>query len=105
MDTANLEQAQVYYNQGLEHLKSGNLDGVIECFEQALKFNPNFAEVHNQIGMIQLQIQRFSQAIQLFDNAVMRGEGKNKGRLQLNIPIGPQINQEVSSLPLFLSQM
>jgi tetratricopeptide (TPR) repeat protein len=47
METANLEQAQVSYNQGLAHLKSGNLDEVIECFREALLLNPNFAEVHN----------------------------------------------------------
>lgn len=28
METANLEQAQVSYNQGLAHLKSGNLDAL-----------------------------------------------------------------------------
>ncbi|MCC5604706.1 tetratricopeptide repeat protein [Nostoc favosum] len=52
METANLEQAQVSYNQGLAHLKSGNLDAVIKCFREALLLNPNFAEVHNTIGLI-----------------------------------------------------
>ncbi|MEH2230631.1 MAG: hypothetical protein V7K71_13450 [Nostoc sp.] len=37
METANLEQAQVSYNQGLAHLKSGNLDAVIECLFFDLK--------------------------------------------------------------------
>ncbi|WP_292844013.1 tetratricopeptide repeat protein [Nostoc sp. NMS8] len=32
METANLKQAQVSYNRGLSHLKSGNLDAAIECF-------------------------------------------------------------------------
>ena len=70
METANLEQAQVSYNQGLAHLKSGNLDAVIECFREALLLNPNFAEVHNTIGLIQFQIEKYENAIQLFDNAL-----------------------------------
>ena len=51
-------------------LLSGNLSGVIECFRNALYFYPNFAEVHNTIGMIQFQIEKYEGAIQLFDNAL-----------------------------------
>ncbi|QFS51838.1 tetratricopeptide repeat protein [Nostoc sphaeroides] len=43
METANLELAQVCYNQGLAHLKSGNLDAVIECFREALLLNSHLA--------------------------------------------------------------
>ncbi|MCC5610036.1 tetratricopeptide repeat protein [Nostoc sp. CHAB 5834] len=53
----------------MAHLKSGNLDAVIECFGEALLLNPNFAEIHNTIGLIQFQIEKYENAIQLFDNA------------------------------------
>nr|ADO19195.1 tetratricopeptide TPR_2 repeat protein [Nostoc flagelliforme str. Sunitezuoqi] len=71
METVNLEQAQVSYNQGLAHLKSGNLDAVIECFREALLLNPNFAEVHNTIGLIQFQIEKvatYQEWLQILSN-------------------------------------
>ncbi len=58
MNPGNIESAQIHYEQGLEYLKLGNLEGVLECFQQALILNPNFAEVHNVIGMIQFQIEK-----------------------------------------------
>ncbi|MBN3907084.1 MAG: tetratricopeptide repeat protein [Nostoc sp. NMS1] len=70
MEEIDVEQGQLWYEKGLEHLKSGNLSGVMECFRNALYFYPNFAEVHNTIGMIQFQIEKYENAIQLFDNAL-----------------------------------
>ena len=78
METANLEQAQVSYNQGLAHLKSGNLDAVIECFREALLLNPNFAEVHNTIGLIQFQIEKYENAIRLFFDLKARNQVRSK---------------------------
>lgn len=70
METTHLEQAQVFYNQGMEHLKAKNLAAVAECFEKALTLNPNFAEVHNAIGLVQFGIGKYEGAIQMFDNAI-----------------------------------
>ncbi|MBD2525568.1 tetratricopeptide repeat protein [Nostoc sp. FACHB-133] len=42
MKIINLLEAQVFCNQGLEYLKAGNIEAVIQCFEQALLFNPNY---------------------------------------------------------------
>ncbi|WP_322696719.1 tetratricopeptide repeat protein [Nostoc sp. DedSLP03] len=47
----------------MAYIKSGNLDAVIECFREALLLNPNFAEVHNTIGLIQFQIEKYENAI------------------------------------------
>jgi tetratricopeptide (TPR) repeat protein len=70
MQEIDIEQGQLWYDKGIEHLKSGNLSGVMECFRNALYFYPNFAEVHNTIGLIQFQIEKYENAIQLFDNAL-----------------------------------
>ncbi|WGV29044.1 tetratricopeptide repeat protein [Halotia branconii] len=70
MNTVDIEQARLWYDKGIEYLKSGNLSGVSECFRNALYFHPNFAEVHNAIGMVQFGIEKFENAIQLFDNAI-----------------------------------
>lgn len=68
--TVDIEQAQIHYEQGLEHLKLGNMEGVLESFRQALILQPDFAEVHNTIGMMQVQMEKYTAAIQLFDNAI-----------------------------------
>ncbi|YAF99164.1 MAG: tetratricopeptide repeat protein (plasmid) [Nodularia sp. CChRGM 3473] len=65
-----LEQAHAWYEKGIEYIKEGNLDEVEKCFRAALYYNPNFAEVHNAIGLILLRIQKYSDAIQLFDSAL-----------------------------------
>ncbi|HEY9800730.1 MAG TPA: tetratricopeptide repeat protein [Leptolyngbyaceae cyanobacterium] len=70
MSATDLEQAQAFFNQGMEHLKAKDLKAVAECFEKALTLNPNFAEVHNAIGLVQFGIEKYEGAIQMFENAI-----------------------------------
>jgi tetratricopeptide (TPR) repeat protein len=70
MELTDLEQAQAFYNQGMEHLKAKDLKAVADCFEKALTLNPNFAEVHNAIGLVQFCIEKYEGAIKMFDNAI-----------------------------------
>ncbi|BAY41219.1 TPR repeat-containing protein (plasmid) [Nostoc sp. NIES-2111] len=70
MEATELEQAQAFFNQGMEHLKAKDLKSVAECFEKALTLNPNFAEVHNAIGLVQFGIGKYEGAIEMFENAI-----------------------------------
>ncbi|GAX38842.1 tetratricopeptide repeat protein [Nodularia sp. NIES-3585] len=70
MEAIDLEQAQLWYEKGIEYITKGNLDEVERCFTAALYYNPNFAEVHNAIGLILLRIEKYPGAIQLFDSAL-----------------------------------
>ncbi|BAY42093.1 TPR repeat-containing protein (plasmid) [Nostoc sp. NIES-2111] len=70
MEATELEQAQAFFNQGMEHLKVKDLKSVAECFEKALTLNPNFAEVHNAIGLVQFGIGKYEGAIEMFENAI-----------------------------------
>jgi len=44
MEATDLEQAQVFYNQGMEHLKGKDLKSVAECFEKALTNNSQIGD-------------------------------------------------------------
>lgn len=51
-------------------MKAKNLKAVAECFKKALMLKPNFAEVHNAIGLVQFGIGKYEGAIQMFDSAI-----------------------------------
>ncbi|MEJ1932849.1 tetratricopeptide repeat protein, partial [Nostoc sp. NIES-2111] len=70
MEATELEQAQAFFNQGMEHIKAKDLKSVAECFEKALTLNPNFADVHNAIGLVQFGIGKYEGAIEMFENAI-----------------------------------
>ncbi|MBD2504574.1 tetratricopeptide repeat protein [Anabaena azotica] len=110
MEATNLEQAQAFFNQGIEHLKSKDLKSVAECFEKALTLNPNFAEVHNAIGLVQFGIEKYEGAIEMFEAAIVLNPNfaeayNNRGLARLKIchksefpKIVEDYNQAITSL-------
>jgi len=36
-----------YYNRGIDHLKKGEYDQAISCFDKALEINPRHADAYN----------------------------------------------------------
>lgn len=74
-DNANSSQADEYFNQGVSLYKSGNKQGAIEKFNQALKFNPNYGDTYynrgiarDDLGDKQGAIADYNQALKLNPN-------------------------------------
>jgi len=45
------EQAGIFYNKGLNYMKSKNYDKAIESFKQAISIKKDIAEYHSQLGL------------------------------------------------------
>ncbi|MBD2771224.1 tetratricopeptide repeat protein [Iningainema tapete] len=58
---------EVYYHQGIEKAKKGNLRGAIADFNQYIQLNPNGGKAYNQRGIARRQIGDYKGAIADFD--------------------------------------
>jgi predicted O-linked N-acetylglucosamine transferase (SPINDLY family) len=64
------QQAIDYYNQGKAFRKHGNLNAAIRCYQQAITFNPEYADAYYDLGNIFLGQEIFALAIQNYRQAV-----------------------------------
>ena len=51
-------------------LDLGSLDSAVDHFEWAVAFKPNYAEAHNNLGVVERQQEKFDQAIKSFEKAI-----------------------------------
>jgi protein O-GlcNAc transferase len=62
--------AEAAYNRAVALGASGALDEAMRCYEQALEIRPDFAEAHNNLGMIHLSRARLDEAARCFQQAL-----------------------------------
>ncbi|MBD2293086.1 tetratricopeptide repeat protein [Anabaena sphaerica FACHB-251] len=63
-------QAQVWFYQGLQQAKSGDLLGALAFYNQATKLQPESAEYWFNQGLALFHLQRFEEAIAAYDQAI-----------------------------------
>ena len=51
-------------------LDLGSLDSAVDHFEWAIAFKPDYAEAHNNLGVVERQQEKFDQAIKSFEKAI-----------------------------------
>jgi lipoprotein NlpI len=77
------ESFAFHYRRGLKQLRDGVLEGAVEDLREAARFNPNFADVHNYLGVACGELERWQEAIESFRRALEVNEEYQVARLNL----------------------
>ena len=65
------ESFAFHYRRALRALIEGQLEHAVEDFHQASQFNPNFADIHNYIGVALGELLRWEESIAAFRKALL----------------------------------
>ena len=64
-------QAQEYFQEGIEAQKSGDVDRAISLYTKAIYFNPNYAKAYNNLGTAYKQKRDYAKAEEEYNKALM----------------------------------
>jgi Flp pilus assembly protein TadD len=53
-----------FYDQAVDHVADGNLDAAVEAYREALKIDPEYADVWEGLSMALADLGRFDEAIE-----------------------------------------
>jgi tetratricopeptide (TPR) repeat protein len=67
--------AEEYADCGLTYLKTGNIDKAIECFNEAIRLNPNHAIAYKNRGNAYIRMDNFEKAIENYTKAIQCDPG------------------------------
>ncbi len=77
--------AEDFFNQGLDKLKKGDLQGVIAAYTEAIRLNPNFALAYTNRGLARPDLgdnkramEDFNQALRINPNYALKGSQAGK---------------------------
>jgi len=59
-----------FNNSGIEKFHSGDLDGALEDYNQAIKINPNYVDAYNNRGCLLVEEGDYERAIKDFAHAI-----------------------------------
>ena len=65
-----INDAQVYYDQGLKYYKANQFQQAVGTFKQAIKLKPGDAEMHYYLGEAYLGLEQYKEAIKSYKQAV-----------------------------------
>ena len=68
----NPDDATVYFDRGVDYLKSGMYKEAIEEFKQATEIDPDYAEAHKTLGYVYLNFYMNKEAIETIKVAIER---------------------------------
>ncbi len=64
------ESFAFHYRRGLKELRDGAFEDAVDDLREAARFNPNFADVHNYLGVSCGELERWQEAIDSFRRAL-----------------------------------
>jgi tetratricopeptide (TPR) repeat protein len=70
------EKAQKEYRKGMECMAKGNAAGSVVHFQKAISAFPGFYEAYYSLGVAQMRLQLYSQAIEAFQKCIDSNGGK-----------------------------
>ncbi|KAI3387953.1 hypothetical protein SNEBB_004983 [Seison nebaliae] len=70
LEYINPELAKQENEKGISELKSGHFPNALKCFEEALRRNPNDANIPLNKGTAYMKLMEFPMAVKEFDNAI-----------------------------------
>lgn len=63
-------KAREMYNEGIKSSQEGDLDAAILSYQGAIKFDPNYADAHLNLGAIYFERKQYELALEQFEKAV-----------------------------------
>ncbi len=79
------QQAQKHYKRGFKFHNQGSLDQAVDEYQKALKLNPNFVEVHMNLGAIYVDRKDYDKATQQFKKVVELNHYNTKAHYNLGM--------------------
>ena len=73
------------YEQGMDAFNKGDYANAERLFQLFLSMNPNFADIHNKMGIIYNQTNRLELAATAFEKAIEMNPGYTEASLNLAI--------------------
>ena len=67
---AHAEDAETYYNRGVDYYNQKQYESAIQCYTKAIELNPNFAMAYNNRGAVYNELKQYERAIQDYDKAI-----------------------------------
>ncbi len=68
----NSDDATVYFDRGVDYLKSGMYKESIEEFKQAIKIDPDYAKAHKTLAYVYTNFYMYKEAIEVLKVAIER---------------------------------
>ena len=68
----NPDDATVYFDRGVDYLKSGMYKESIEEFKQAIKIDPDYAKAHKTLAYVYTNFYMYKEAIEVLKVAIER---------------------------------
>ncbi len=68
----NSDDAKVYFDRGVDYLKSGMYKESIEEFKQAIKIDPDYAKAHKTLAYVYTNFYMYKEAIEVLKVAIER---------------------------------
>ena len=66
----NSDDATVYFDRGVDYLKSGMYKESIEEFKQAIKIDPDYAKAHKTLAYVYTNFYMYKEAIESLEHVV-----------------------------------
>lgn len=83
LDAHHRTEGEVWFQKGLEAQSKGQRARAVECYQSALKADPDRPEVLNNLGILWLQENRYEEARTLFDRALVKAPSYARAHLNL----------------------
>jgi tetratricopeptide (TPR) repeat protein/CHAT domain-containing protein len=70
IDNADIDEAEVWLNQGYQQAMAGDLLGAVACYDKALEIQPDYYAAWHDRGVVLNKLERLEEAIASYDKAI-----------------------------------
>nr|AGS51763.1 tetratricopeptide TPR_2 [uncultured bacterium contig00046] len=64
------DEAEAYYSMGDAYFQEEDCEKTIECYQKAIKLNPNFAEAYYSMGIVYCFDENYDKGIEYYQKAI-----------------------------------
>ena len=87
------DKIERYFQEGIACIESGQYDKAIEPLRKAIKLKPDYAEAHNNLGVVYHKLKLYEQAIDSYKEAIKIKPDFADAHLNIGLACGMQDHQ------------